>query len=699
MPEKLLKRAGVYPPDRTRAEKIADYRIHMQSGQRLEIDNRGKLLVVHEVPDMRPKQILVLSDWHLGSSVADMDMMDEMLAYVLSNPDVMVIFAGDEIEGWSGGKHSQSIDAKADLDAQQQIEFMKMMYFEPLAKAGRVLGMVSEYWGHPGWLSEKTLNVWRTMVEGLDIDIIQNGGSVVMKYPGEDLNHPDPNKRPLVIKVWHNPPGAGKNDELSGQREVMQNTSESARPSGSVAGHIHRMQVAEEVYAGATRKVFYISAGALKGTNPNLASDLYGTQLGLSGPHPQGEGVTSVPRQGRRTAMNIPFANLRQGQMAIDALTLLNKIEASGPRERKGLLELIHDKEKGVEAAPKITYPSGSGINKLGERYREEKPADTIVKGGETIINPYSKMEMKVPYSVLPIDIQTRLPVALELIANARFGATLEGYDGLKGFMKDAAKNPHKLLLFLRNMIDKEAGKLPDRLDVLDKLIDLINGNSNQTLAIMMCESMRQDDWKTAKDTGRDEEYIDAKGKTKRRNLYTPPVAPGSYVATETNKPLIHHLSLLKLAIGPNVGRKTLYPIVAADKAEGYGSGSKPEWALQRLYDLQIHEKPGAVVGAHMPNAGAAIFYDASNAFTHYPALVAPGWYAGAIDSKGNAKKGAEPGQAIILMPGKTQDDFLQFPTVSKEETEYMHDALTLLRGLEILGIKDKVMGKRGGVG
>lgn len=686
-PKKLLKNVSVFPPDRTNEARIADYRVHMASGQRLEIDNRGKTLVTHEVSDMNPKQILVISDWHLGSTVSDMDEMDRIRDYVLSNPNVLVIFAGDEIEGWSGGKHSQSIDAKADLDAQQQIEFMRMIYFEPLAAQGRILGMVSEYWGHPGWLSDKTLNVWRTMVEGLDIKIIQNGGILKLRFP---------NKYEHSIKVWHNPPKGSRWDEVEGQRVVMQNTSESSRPNGSAAGHIHQMQVAEEVYAGSVKKVYYISAGTVKGTNPNLSPDLFGTQLGLSRPGPQGEGVTVTPKKGRVEDMNIPFANLKQAQMQIDAMTLLNRAEQQGLKHE--LLEKIHNK---VESAPQLSYPAGS--NRLGERYKEERPPRNIVVGGETIKNPYSMIEMKAPYSVLSMNVQTELPIALELVANARMGSTLEGYKDLKGFVGDVAKNPHRLVLFLRNMIDKEAGRLPHRMDVLDRFVRLINGDeqpgsiNEQTIAIMMCESMRQDDWKKGVYTGELEDYEDSRGNTKWRKVIDPPVAPASYVASQTNIPLIHHLSLLKLGIGPGTGRKTIYPVVAADKAEGHGSGSKPEWGLQRLYDLHIHEKPGAVVGTHMANAGAATFFDASNAFTNYPVLVAPGWWAGAVDSigKGNVKKGAEPGQAIIFMPGKDQNDFLQFPTVSREETEYMHDALMLLRGLEIMGIKDKVLKKK----
>ena len=663
----------------------------MESGQRIEIDTRGKLRVEQNVGDLQPKQIIVISDWHLGSTASDMDKMDELLEYVLSNPDVMVIFAGDEIEGWSGGKHSQSIDSKADLDAEQQIYYMRTMYFEPLAKAGRILGMVSEYWAHPGWLADKTLNAWKAMIGDLDIKLIQNGGHLVMKYPNDN------NGSGHTVKVWHNPPGASKYDELSGQRAVMQNTSESSRPDGSVAGHIHRMQVAQEVYAGAKYKVYYISAATAKGTNPDKPTDLFGIQLGLSRPDPQGQGVTIVPKRGRREEMNIPFANLEQGQMAIEAVTLLDRIEQQGNREE--LLELIHDKKKGVEEGPIISYDSSS--SRLGANYKEGRPVDKIRVGGETVRNPYSRMEMKVPYSTLAYDIKTNLPIALELMANTRLGSTLEGYKDLKGFVGEVVKNPHRLMVFLRNMIDKDAGKLPDRIEVLDKFVDLVGKpetqSNYQTLAIMMCESMRQGDWKNKKDTGETETYEDENGKEKTRKIYTSPVAPGSYIATATKIPLIHHLSLLKLSIGPGKGRKTIYPVVVADKAEGYGSSSKPEWGLQRLYDLKIHEKPGVVVGTHLENAGAAIFYDESNAYTNYPALVAPGWWGKAVDSigKGNVKPGAAPGQAIIFMPGSSEEDYSAFPTVSREETEYMHDALTLLRGLEILGLTEKILRKK----
>jgi len=680
--EGLFRTVRQYPPDRSNKERVGDFEEMMTLAQRLELDNMGKLVVVRRVEDNRPKQILILSDFHLGSVASNLEDMKRLRDYVLANPDVGVLFAGDEMEGNSGGKYNSTIDAKTKIDAQQQVEFLRIMFFEPLAETGQVCGMVSEYWAHPGWIFDATtLNIWRTMIWDLGIPLIQNGGDQVIQFP---------NGYEHAIKVWHNPPGASKDDELSGQRTVMQKTSESARPKGSVAGHIHRMGVAEEVYAGAKYKVYYISAGAVKGSNPDMPRDPFGVRLGLGLAEPQGQGVTIVPRRGRKPDINIPFGSLREGGVAIKAVSLLDRIEAQGI---KG--ELLEKIRNNVEDSPKIFYRSDS--SRLGHRYKDERPLDSLRVGGETIMNPYSHMEMKVPYSLLSYEVQTKLPIALHLIANARIGAGTEGYKGLRGYVKNLAERPHALMVFLRNMIDKEAGHLSNRIEVLDKLVDLIKGNSDQTLAIMMCESMRQDAWKSARATDEVERYVDEQGRTKTRKIYTPPVAPASYVATATGTPLVHHLSLLKLAIGPGRGPKTIYSGVLADKLDGHGSNARPEWGLSRLYDLHIHEKPGFVTGGHMKHAGAMRVFDLKNAETDNPIFVAPGWWADAVDSmgKGNVQVGAEPGQAIIFMPGKGPADYLTFPTVSVGETEYMHDALMLLRGLEIMGIAEKVLGKK----
>lgn len=77
---------------------------------------------------------------------------------------------------------------------------------------------------------------------------------------------------------------------------------------------------------------------------------------------------------------------------------------------------------------------------------------------------------------------------------------------------------------------------------------------------------------------------------------------------------------------------------------------------------------------------------------------MAPGWFAKYVDTMGtgNVMPGAEPGQAIIFMPGATKNEYMAFPTVNEDETGYMQDALTLLKGLEILGLTEQVLGKKG---
>ncbi|OGD70798.1 hypothetical protein A3D09_00630 [Candidatus Collierbacteria bacterium RIFCSPHIGHO2_02_FULL_49_10] len=99
-----------------------------------------------------------------------------------------------------------------------------------------------------------------------------------------------------------------------------------------------------------------------------------------------------------------------------------------------------------------------------------------------------------------------------------------------------------------------------------------------------------------------------------------------------------------------------------------------------------------------MPNAGTYFWQDGTNSYTDYPLAIATGWFAGSVDTigKGNVRPGALPGQAVIFMPGKTQADYLAFPAANADEAGYMHDALMLLKGLEIMGLTDKVLKRNG---
>ncbi len=636
--------------------------------QQVERNYIGRDSVTVALRHNDPIMVICGSDLHAGSISTDYKALMELRDYAMANENVGIVLLGDEVEGLKEA-YLNTNTARTPIDFQQQLDFMRGYFLEPLAEQGKILAMVSGYWGHPGWAEDATtINTWRIMTDGLDIPLLRNGGELKIKFA---------NGQTQSQVIWHNPPGKSRFDPVSGLRDSAFPVSESNRADGYLAGHLHRMGVAKEIYAGARTAVYYISSGTTKGSSAAVPPDRFGVKLGMPLTDPLGQGVILEPKRKKNGGKNYPFSSMEQGQTAFDALRLLDSTERQGITD-----ELIGEIRNKVEEKPSISLLAGSSRISGGE-YTESKPTETHKVGGEMVQNPYSKMRMRAPYDSLTYDVQTNLPIALHLISNARLGSSSEGYDDLLKYQAELiSNNPHSLIVYLRNMIDRDAGGVGERIDILDRFVDLLNGTKEQTLAIMMCESLRQGSWK----------------RSVGKSIEQAPLAPGSYLANETGIPLIHHLSLIKLAVGPSVKvkEKPLYIGAFADKLLKHGSFSRPTYGLRRMYDLYAQEKPGFVAGGHMPHAGTMTFFDGANPVTDHPMLVAPGWFAKYVDTmgKGNVMQGAEPGQAIIFMPGKTQADYLAFPTVNREETDYMHDALTLLQGLEILGLTDQVLKK-----
>lgn len=639
----------------------------IESLQKIERDNVGRESVTIGVRHNNPIEVMCVSDLHLGALATDNESILDLAEYVLSHENVAVVLLGDEIEGIK----SEYLDTnRTPLDLQSQIDLLRLAFLEPLAKQGKILAMVSGYWGHPGWAQDSTtINIWNTMTTGLSIPILQNGGRLDVRFA---------NGHTQSIRVRHNPPSGSKVDPVSGLRQAELSLSEGMRTDVSMSGHIHRSAVGKEKYFGAKNSIVLISSGTEKGSNILMPRDRYGEKLG-GAPlcDPMGQGVILAPKTRQKEKTIYPFASNRHGEVAFGAISLLNAAESQGMT--KELKERIQSE---VEKSPKVKLSLTSSHQSGGE-HTEAVPVDQARVGGKTVENPYSKMKMKAPYDSLTYDIETNLPIALHLIANARLGSSSEGLKELTTYRDIIANNPHSFVVYLRNMIDRESGKSPDRLKVLDNFVELIDGTKEQTLAIMMDESMRMPSWK--KSAGEEFDQM--------------PIAPASYIANATGIPLIHHLSLIKLAIGPSTGikGKIIYSGRFPDKLFNSGSFSQPTFGLKQVYNKFLHEKPGYVAGGHMPSAGTMTFFDRSNPETQNPMLIAPGWWAKYVDSmgKGNVMPGAEPGQAIIFMPGKNNADYMAFPTVDAAETQYMQDALTLLKGLEILGLTDKVLKKK----
>lgn len=681
----------------------------IESLQKVERNYMGREEVTVGTRSNESMMLVCGSDLHIGSLATDHKSVLHLRDFVLNNNNAGLILLGDEVEGLKE-KYMNTNTARTPIDFHKQIDFIREEILKPLADEGKILGMVSGYWGHNGWSEDATtINTWMMLAEGYGIPILQNGGRLNIQFPNGYVHSET---------IWHNPPGKSKFDSVYGLRNAAFATSESSRSNGYMSGHIHRMGVGKELYSGAKSAVYYISSGTAKGSSAEVPNDRFGIKLGAPRTDPLGQGVIiDPPRRRNQTEKNYPFASFDQGKMANDALRILDRTEKNHMTAE--LLEKIRTE---VEAMPKITKIAGKS-RVSGDEHMEDRPDEEIKVGGETLTNPYSKMMMKAPYDSLSYNIETRLPVTLHLISNARLGSSSEGYEDLKKYYHEQIEfNPHSLVVFLRNMIDTDIGGSPARMEVLNRFRDIINGTKEQTrkqtLAIMMCESLRSSDWRKKVKTG--EEFVDASGKVvdmdsfdpedtdeegkrvkmpKKRNLYSMPLAPGSYLATETDTPLIHHLSLINLMIGPkgSINEKPTYSGAFVDKLMKHGSYSRPEFGLRRIYDLYTQEKPGFVAGGHMPHAGSMMFYDGSNPETNTPILVAPGWFAKYVDTmgKGNVMPGASPGQAIIFMPGNSKTDYLAFPTVNTDETGNMQDAFTLMKGLEIMGLTESVLGRR----
>lgn len=666
--KKLFGILGQYPefvpPEES--QKLIDEAI--KNLQLVERNYMGREVVTMGTRNNDPLMVVCASDLHAGAITTDGKMIEDLKDYVMNHNNVGVVLLGDEVEGLKEA-YLNTNTARTPIDFHQQIDYMRTKFLEPLASKGKVLAMVSGYWGHPGWAEDATtINTWRMMTDGLDIPVLQNGGQLRIKFPNGHVQS---------MSIWHNPPSASRLDPVQGLREAAWATDESVRTDGYMSGHIHQVSVGKELFLGAKGSVYFISSGTAKGSSERVPQDRFGVKMGLSRTDPIGQGVILEPRRRSQTEKNYPFVSLKQGQVAFKAISLLNKTEQLGITT-----ELLEKTRAEIESKPTIILVSGKSHVKA-----EEGPVEKIKNKGEYIKNPYSGMRMRAPYESLTYNIETQLPIALHLISNARLGSSSEGYDYLKRYHRElVAGNPHSLEVILRNMIDKDAGKSPQRMQILQKLVDIINSAQEQTLAIMMDESLRNAAWKKSKVEGE----------------YCMPVAPGSYLANETNTPLIHHLSYIKLAIGPAGVRledKPMYIGAFPDKLMNSASLFKPTHGLKQIYRKTLQDKPGYVAGGHMPNAGDMMFYDRTNKETETPILVAPGWFASNIDvaGKGNVMPGAEPGQAIIFMPGKTKSDYLAFPTVNESETGYLQDALTLLVGLEKLGLTEQVLGSSKG--
>lgn len=641
--------------------------------KKLEMQQRGKRKVELRVKHSDPIQLVLAGDLHLGSFATNKEMVDDLRNYLLATPNAVLVLLGDEIEGFKA-KYATTNLANTMPGLQQQLDYFYYSFFQPLAAAGKIAAVVSGYWGHNGWAhDDTTINIWQVMMRhNENVPMVANGGVIRVRFK---------NGKYTEVQVHHNPPGSSQIDPVHGLRKTAQKQNPANRPDNYASGHLHRAMTATENHPRA-RAINLVQAGTAKASVPGDNTDPFGEKLGLPHTDPWLQGIVMRPPKGRKNSkayvpeVQFPFISSRQGLLVLSALELLNQTERT--RSTEDILAQIYAQFP----APEVFYhPSRSSVS--------ASPADQIgdlrrnmsTRNGDDKLN---QGDIRPLYEAVTYEVNTRLPITVHPIANARLGSYHEKGDVLpvEAYVKQIAQDRYSFALFLRSILDAEAGQLPTRLQVLQRYIDMVNVMDGRVLGAMLDTGLGNKKW--LKRLGELHELR--------------PLAAGSYLSMQTNAKLLHHSSMIYMAVGsrPGFDNKGLYPFEALDKLQRYGSQSSTK-GINRMYWLHSHNRPSVIVGGHMPVSGTSQFYDRSNLYTDTPTSISPGWWSKFVDTTGSRSKGGVPGQAAILLPANGRGDAMVIPTSSAEQTHYMKDAVTLYYGAQQLGMLDKLRPSRKG--
>jgi len=612
----------------------------IRNNQRIEQYYTGANHVEVKIPHNRPIQVLFIGDLHIGSGATVTEKVSEITQTVLEQSDTYVVFMGDIIEGLKPSYYRTNIRTSLPV-VSSHIKLARRLVLEPLAKANRVLALTCDHFGHEYW--NETMNLWVAEARGLGIPLITQGGTLEIIFA---------NGHSKKIQPFHLTERKGRVDILHGTTAVAQKYSKGNRPDAVAGAHLHRAGIGMEVRPD-NDKCAVIQIGTLKGIDPNYPDPL-GRAAGMRRPSPLGQGLILRTRtRAEPKNRGVIFPTFRHGRIARQAIGLLNRAERQGITE-----EVIGESREKLGQGPEVRYdPRRSRLVKDAfPEPRKSEEIERVVKNGRGYADQFAKIYY---------NIATELPVTVLPIAGARIGSYTENREALQKLIKIITDNPYYLTVFGRSIIDGELCKDPHRLEVLNRAIKTLSPALDSALALMLDSTLRNAAWKRK-----------------------PAIAPATYLSHGLNNlKLITHMSRIVLAVGKGK-KKPWVNMVVLDHLEGRGRSGKATAGLRSVYDNILPDKPGVLIGGHMPLAGTAAIYDLHNPETPWPWFVAPGWTAYKVDSlnKANTRRGGAAGLGIIILPGQAKEGYLVFATADLDETQYMSQALTLWVAAQKLG-------------
>ncbi|MBP7700576.1 hypothetical protein KA111_00780 [Candidatus Woesebacteria bacterium] len=599
-----------------------------------------------------PHIILFLNDLHVGSDTVDEEKITAIVDFIEAHPNAYVVLLGDEIEG--SKPEYRTIEGHRTGGIDEDIEDFQQLVLDRIGH--RVIGAVGHFFGHTGWSQDSSGdNPWERMYGPYGIRVLMNGSSVNLNYEGENGETIS-----TKIDVAHYFQGKSKVDYLHSQRERWKTKKKEKKPNAVASGHTHQAAVGAENYPDAPTQAILIQSGAFKGNSPHLPADPFASKAGF-GETPGQPGQMLILSKGghRYRAINLPQGKMIEAAMDFWENENLAAIEAADfaksfvPevyfRRKKSTLstdsEDLLTKEEQLELAEK----------KNGDIETESEPSEAKIWDEKDLQPLYDKASFKV---------KTDWPSLFLPIANVRMGASYEGKKALDAMIKDVIlKNPHILLAFMGNVVDKDVAKKDTRIDTLDDLISIIQTiGIKRVVALLLDSALRTENWRN------EIEGLE----------YVP---PGSYVSQNTGVPLIVGGSSIEIFHGDkdHTLSNLRHSIMALDGIKGHGSYSKALTGLT-AYDTRFNDGGHDVLvsGLH-PHSGAGT-YEKDGRLVD---LLDVGWLSPFDNQSGkkNVQKTSPGGQGLII------SGEMRIPTSTWSESIELFDAILALTAAKKLGI------------
>lgn len=579
-----------------------------------------------------PLRVIHLSDWHWGSDASGREHVAR-LDRELAVPGTVAMLYGDMIDGLIPDKPDTTTRVAYDYHA--QITVFRETFLRRWVEQGKVLGLVGGYNGHEGTAKKiLTIDAIRMMVEGLKqpdgspVQIITQGGRLVIRQK---------NGQEYAFRVYHDPGGGGSDNlnPVGAQRSRDQEWTLDD-PKGHkavVAGHQHhRLGVSEEAtqMADGIRVQTLVANGSLKDTTNEDSSDPF--MRGQSkGPSKLGGAATVlIMRRGEIVPWTVLGAD--KGAMIDQAARVWDRAE------QLGLTDSIIAKARKKEGDMRVRFDKSK--SKSGLRNATGRSVAPLYETLVFAVNSH------------------RMPMAVCVLANARYGSTSTNKEAIAQVVATAATRDGFYLLGGRHLVDTGVSRQENRMEILARMADDLAPAKDALLAFMLSKSFREDAWK--KDLGE----------------FQPGISTGDWLFRRSSIagiPLYSNATRLEFRFN---GRGPTYAGEGMDGLDQSGSSLDPFRGLVRA-GQQTRTSLDFVTGGNARGVGVL-----DDGHTTY---IAPGWFA-KWDTRGKLNEVSLPlgGNGWIMYP----DRKMLFGAPTFTELCDRHEALTLLASMEALGIK-----------